>query len=299
MLRQLSSLALLGALLSLLPFASAATPVQAQQEREAARESLDHYNLEKGQLAIEGYDPVAYFEVGGGGPKKGKKSITANHRGVTYRFANDKNKQAFLNAPERFEPAYGGWCAYAMAGGDKVEVNPKKFLIEDGRLYLFYTDFFTDTRKRWKKEGADELAPKADDNWDGFSGERRARLKHENLDQGLALGGYDPVAYHSEKATPGNPRLSTTHEGVTYQFATEANRATFLESPAEYTTGYGGWCAWAMSQGKQVAVDPTAFVLDDGELRLFFNSSKRDEWVAKRKDLEPKADRAWVKILGA
>lgn len=295
MLRHLSSLALVGALLSLFAFA----PAGAQEERAEARPAVEHYNLGKAQLAIEGYDPVAYFEVGGGKPTKGKKNITATHRGVTYRFANTKNKQAFLNSPERFEPAYGGWCAYAMAGGDKVEINPKKFLIEDGRLYLFYTDFFTDTRKRWNKEGADKLAPKADSNWEGISGERRERLQHENLEQGLALGGYDPVAYHSGNAAQGNARISATHAGVTYQFASEANRATFLESPDNFTAGYGGWCAWAMSQGKKVAVDPTAFVIDDGEVRLFYNASKRDEWVKKQKDLEPKADRAWAKILGA
>jgi hypothetical protein len=54
-----------------------------------------------------------------------------------------------------------------------------------------------------------------------------------------------------------------------------------------------------MSQGKQVAVDPTAFVVDDGEVRLFYNASKRDDWVERQKDLEPKADRAWAKILGS
>jgi YHS domain-containing protein len=295
MLRNLLGLALVGALTTLLPSSQAS----AQEERSEARPAIDHYNLEKGRLALEGYDPVAYFEVGGGKPAKGDKDITATHRGVTYRFAKEQNRQAFLNSPERFEPAYGGWCAYAMADGDKVEVNPKQFLIEDGRLYLFYTDLFTDTRKRWNKAGADELAPKADSNWEGISGERRARLNHQNLDQGLAFGGYDPVAYHTSGAARGKAGISATHAGITYQFATEANRATFLESPASYAAGYGGWCAWAMSQGKQVAVDPTAFVVDDGEVRLFYNASKRDDWVERQKDLEPKADRAWAKILGS
>lgn len=125
----------------------------------------EHYHLEEGGLAIQGYDPVAYFPEGGGKPTKGKKELEIEHEGVRYRFANEANKQRFESAPEDYEPAYGGWCAYAMGvKGEKVEVDPTSYEIHDGRLFLFYKSLFTNTKKSWKPK-RDELEPKADEAW--------------------------------------------------------------------------------------------------------------------------------------
>ncbi len=131
---------------------------------------VDHYNVPKSKLAIEGYDPVAYFPEGGGKPKKGKKDFELLHDGVRYRFASQKNLDAFRKKPGKYMPAYGGWCAYAMADGEKVSVNPKAYRVTDGRLFLFYTSLFTDTRNPWKKKEA-ELAKNADGNWKKIAGE--------------------------------------------------------------------------------------------------------------------------------
>jgi len=65
-------------------------------------------NTNRHGLAIEGYDPVAYFGAGGGEPTKGKKSITAEHDGATYRFANEDHRQRFASDPDRYAPAFGG-----------------------------------------------------------------------------------------------------------------------------------------------------------------------------------------------
>jgi len=138
------------------------------------RPAIDDYDLGKDGLAISGYDPVAYFPDHGGKATKGSKKITTRHRGVLYRFATEKNKKAFLAEPERFEPMYGGWCAWAMydGKGSKTEPNPKSFTIEGDRLYLFYDGFWGDTRKSWdKKGGAPKLASKATTNWKRISGE--------------------------------------------------------------------------------------------------------------------------------
>ncbi len=137
---------------------------------EDARPALDQYNLGDGGLALEGRDPVSYFAAGAKKPAKGKKDLTATHRGVTYRFANEANRKAFLAKPAAYEPAYGGWCAYAMADGQKVEVDVDSFLIEDGRLMVFYKGLFNDTRKKWLKAG--DLEPKADAGWKKISGEK-------------------------------------------------------------------------------------------------------------------------------
>ena len=149
-------------------------------KKDATRPALKHYDVSKKGLAIDGYDPVAYFAEGGGKPKKGSKKITTTHRGVTYRFANETNRKAFLADPERFEPMYGGWCAWAMydGKGSKTEPNPKSFTIEDDRLYLFYDGFFGDTKKSWQKKGsAPKLAGQATKNWERISGEKPAMKK--------------------------------------------------------------------------------------------------------------------------
>ena len=76
-----------------------------------------------------------------------------------------ENKEAFKNAPARYEPQYGGWCAYAMGNdGSKVEIDPETFKIVDGKLYLFYNKYFTNTLKSWNKQEP-ELKKKADQNW--------------------------------------------------------------------------------------------------------------------------------------
>ncbi|MEQ9425253.1 MAG: YHS domain-containing (seleno)protein [Cyclobacteriaceae bacterium] len=114
-------------------------------------------------LAIEGYDPVSYFN--GKKPVKGNTDYQYDHMGATYRFANSGNMDSFKANPEKYMPVYGGWCAYAMgATGDKVEVDPETFKIIDDKLYLFYNFFFNNTLKDWNKDEA-SLKQKADKNW--------------------------------------------------------------------------------------------------------------------------------------
>jgi YHS domain-containing protein len=130
----------------------------AQQEADKRQKE---YNLESG-LAIQGYDPVSYFS---NAPKKGKKELNYAYQGVTYRFATQANLDAFKKNPAKYEPTYGGWCAYAMgATGEKVEIDPETYKIVDGKLYLFYNKFFNNTLPKWNKEEM-ELKKKADANW--------------------------------------------------------------------------------------------------------------------------------------
>lgn len=139
---------------------------------------LTKYELGKKNLAIEGYDPVAYFPEGGGKPKKGKKAHTHSHRGVAYRFVNAENLRKFKDNPDKYEPTHGGWCAYAISKGDYTEPNPKRFVIQNDRLMLFYDGLFGDTYKSWHKEGPEELEVKADQFWLNETGER-ARIPSE------------------------------------------------------------------------------------------------------------------------
>lgn len=130
------------------------------QKTEAER--IKHFNLDKG-VAIEGYDPVAYFKQSKA--TKGSPKISAKHLGITYYFSTEENKKTFLADPSKYEPQYGGWCAFAMGDyGKKVEVNPETFKIADGKLYLFYNAYLNNTLKSWNKDESN-LKNKADKNW--------------------------------------------------------------------------------------------------------------------------------------
>lgn len=111
---------------------------------------LTTYNLGRDHLALAGYDPVSYYQQSG--PSKGKRSIDTNYKGVRYRFLNVKNRDAFLADPERYVPAYGGWCAWAMLEGNQVDVNPETYRIYANTLLLFYDGLWGDTRKRWAEK---------------------------------------------------------------------------------------------------------------------------------------------------
>jgi len=128
---------------------------QAQNERKA------HYNLKKG-VALEGYDPVSYFD---GNPQEGSDKIKVEYKSVTYLFATAANAARFKQTPDKFEPAYGGWCAYAMGeSGEKVKIDPETYKILNGKLYLFYNFWGNNTLTDRNKNEA-PLKSKGDQNW--------------------------------------------------------------------------------------------------------------------------------------
>jgi hypothetical protein len=133
-----------------------------QLSAQSIAKKSKEYNLENG-LAIQGYDPVAYFTQKKA--VKGKSSIATTFEGVIYYFSSNENKELFKKNPSGYEPQYGGWCAYAMgAKGEKVEVDPETFKIVNGKLFLFYNAYFNNTLKSWNKDEAN-LNRKADANW--------------------------------------------------------------------------------------------------------------------------------------
>jgi YHS domain-containing protein len=134
--------------------------------------NTEEWNLQKkSRLAIKGYDPVAYFPEGGGEPKKGKPEFAFEFKGVTYHFASQENLDRFKADPAKYEPAYGGWCAWAMRDGDKVQVDPKSFLVQGNRLLLFYDGWLGDTRAKWLNGDAKAECAEADAAWKKISSE--------------------------------------------------------------------------------------------------------------------------------
>ncbi len=120
------------------------------------------FNLDKG-LAIQGYDPVAYFTQNKA--VKGNKQFAAIAEGATYYFSTAANKDLFIKDYKKYEPQYGGWCAYAMgATNERVEIDPETFKIIDGKLYLFYHSWVNNTLTKWNKDEMN-LKTAADKNW--------------------------------------------------------------------------------------------------------------------------------------
>ncbi len=113
-------------------------------------------------VAIKGYDPVAYFTEGA--PHKGKPEFTVTHNGVKWHFASAENKALFEANPEKYIPAYGGYCAFGVSKGYLVKIEPDAWSIRDGKLYLNYDK---SVQKKWAQKPATYIQ-QADKNWPGL-----------------------------------------------------------------------------------------------------------------------------------
>ena len=110
-------------------------------------------------VILKGYDPVAYFNQGKA--VMGNPLITSTYNGATYLFASREDKAEFDKSPAKFEPQYGGYCAYSMSKGERHDIDPKAFHIYKGKLYV------CETPEQMKKfsANADAYISKADQNW--------------------------------------------------------------------------------------------------------------------------------------
>ena len=119
-----------------------------------------------------------------------------------------------------------------------------------------------------------------------------------NLDSsGLALKGYDPVAYFTErKPVQGKAEFTAGHEGATYRFSSAANRDAFAAAPEKYVPQYGGYCAFGMASGYKAPIEPDAWTVVDGKLYLNYNRSVRSQWSSDIPGFVRKADANWPTV---
>ncbi len=138
----------------------------------AVAASLSNVNADG--VLLNGYDVVSYFK--GREPVLGSAHFAITYKDSVHWFASAENRDLFQKNPEKYEPQYGGWCAYAVAdSSSKVEVDPKSFVIQDGRLFVFYLSrgfFGTDTRAKWLK-APQEFVKKADAHWPSIQAVRK------------------------------------------------------------------------------------------------------------------------------
>lgn len=128
-------------------------------------------NINSSGVILDGYDPVSYFKPNG--PVKGSDKFQTKFEDAIYFFATEQNKNEFIKEPKKFAPQFGGWCAYAVADSkSKVEVDPKSFLIQDGKLLVFYNGIWADTKKKWqttKDKSSAAFLKEAESNWPDVS----------------------------------------------------------------------------------------------------------------------------------
>ncbi len=112
-----------------------------------------------GSVAIDGYDPVAYFTAGK--PVEGSSDFEYQWMGATWRFASAADRDQFAADPEKYAPQYGGYCAYAVSQGATADIDPEAWHIEDGKLYL---NLSKKVQSIWMKDIPGYIS-KADTNW--------------------------------------------------------------------------------------------------------------------------------------
>lgn len=116
---------------------------------------------------------------------------------------------------------------------------------------------------------------------------------------GLAIKGYDPVAYVTEgMAVPGLAENDFRWKGAVWRFATSEHKALFKLDPERYAPRYGGYCAYAVSQGKTADIDPEAWTIVDNKLYLNLNKDVRGRWEKDRNAYIRQADMKWPHMIG-
>lgn len=123
--------------------------------------------------------------------------------------------------------------------------------------------------------------------------------------EGVALSGYDPVAYFEQsEARIGTKQSSVEYNGIVYYFSSSKNKLLFMANPTQYLPEYGGWCAYAVAEGaRKMEPDPTMWQIQDGKLQLFYDDwmtsltgGLKKEWNEDPTSYKTKADQNWESI---
>lgn len=121
---------------------------------------------------------------------------------------------------------------------------------------------------------------------------------HTGVLSNVGVGGYDPVAYFTDgRPARGNAQFKTTHQGVEYRFANAENLARFRGNPNAYLPQFGGYCAWAVSQGYTAPGNPRHWRIVNGRLYLNYNAEIQRRWEADTTNLITRGDANWPSVL--
>ena len=122
------------------------------------------HNIDNSNIALQGYSPVSYLDLGLA--QIGDKDYKSEHNKVIYYFTSAEQKSRFDKNPEKYLPQYGGFCAFGIYAGAKFRVDPNKFIVRDGKYFLFLNNVELDAQQLWQAEkNHQKLVSVADNNW--------------------------------------------------------------------------------------------------------------------------------------
>ena len=125
-------------------------------------------NIDNSNIALQGYSPVSYLDLGLA--QKGSKNFKSEYQKVVYYFTSADQKATFDKSPAKYVPQYGGYCAFGTYAGAKFRVDPNKFIVKDGKYYLFLNNVELDAKQLWLAENNhSKLKSVADKNWSKLS----------------------------------------------------------------------------------------------------------------------------------
>ena len=124
-------------------------------------------NIDDSKIALQGYSPVSYLDLGIA--QKGVKAYKSTYGEVTYYFTSPEQKNKFDASPAKYLPQYGGFCAFGVTVGAKFRTDPNKFVVKNGKYFLFLYDVEVDAQQLWLQGNHQELVAKANGNWKDLS----------------------------------------------------------------------------------------------------------------------------------
>ncbi|OEK00431.1 hypothetical protein BFP97_02405 [Roseivirga sp. 4D4] len=132
------------------------TAIQAQDKKAN--------NIDNSNIALQGYSPVSYLDLGLA--QRGNKAYKSTYKKINYYFTSAEQKATFDKNPSKYLPQYGGFCAFGTYAGAKFRVDPNKFIVKDGKYFLYLNDVELDAKGLWLNEkNHKKLVAKANDNW--------------------------------------------------------------------------------------------------------------------------------------
>ncbi|WP_033956971.1 YHS domain-containing (seleno)protein [Psychroserpens jangbogonensis] len=125
-------------------------------------------NVDNSTIHLQGYSPVSYLDLGIA--QKGLKEFKSVHENIVYYFTSVEQKMTFDNNPNKYKPQYGGFCAFGIYAGAKFRPDPNKFIVKDGKYFLFLYDLNLDAQQLWLSEhNHNKLVAGATKNWKKLS----------------------------------------------------------------------------------------------------------------------------------
>ena len=129
-----------------------------------------NHNTDDSKIALLGYSPISYLDLGTA--QKSVKEYKASYDGLNYYFTTNDQKKTFEENPTKYLPQYGGYCAFGVSVGAKFRADPNKFVVKDGKYFLFLYDLEVDAQQLWLAGNHEKLVAKADGNWNKLSKEQ-------------------------------------------------------------------------------------------------------------------------------